>query len=123
MLRHPPVSPPTDTLFPLTTFVRSRLTQVLHGRCGVGDQLFHVAAVLRDGGGQGSQVADELLDVAQVAVAEQRLCSQQQQVDVLQHFRRPRSEEHTPELQSLMRTSYAVFCLKKTKKINIQIQQ
>src|SRR3546814_9419230 len=30
-----------------------------------------------------------------------------------------RSEEHTSELQSLMRISYAVFCLKKTKKINI----
>src|SRR3546814_8984045 len=29
-----------------------------------------------------------------------------------------RSEEHTSELQSLMRTSYAVFCLKKTKKHN-----
>src|SRR3546814_3207065 len=29
---------------------------------------------------------------------------------------RPRSEEHTSELQSLMRTSYAVFCLTKTKK-------
>src|SRR3546814_8370701 len=29
-----------------------------------------------------------------------------------------RSDEHTPELQSLMRTSYAVFCLKKTKKNN-----
>src|SRR3546814_7778545 len=31
---------------------------------------------------------------------------------------RPRSEEHTSELQSLMRTSYAVFCLKKKKKTN-----
>src|SRR3546814_3616512 len=31
-----------------------------------------------------------------------------------------RSEEHTPELQSLMRTSYAVFCLK--KKINITVK-
>src|SRR3546814_8791055 len=31
---------------------------------------------------------------------------------------RPRSEEHTPELQSLMRISYAVFCLKKKKTIN-----
>src|SRR3546814_6744443 len=30
----------------------------------------------------------------------------------------PRSEEHTSELQSLMRISYAVFCLKKKKKIN-----
>src|SRR3546814_7985195 len=33
-------------------------------------------------------------------------------------FERRRSEEHTSELQSLMRTSYAVFCLKKTKYIN-----
>src|SRR3546814_2128097 len=31
-----------------------------------------------------------------------------------------RSEEHTSELQSLMRTSYAVFCLKKKKTINIK---
>src|SRR3546814_2561370 len=33
-----------------------------------------------------------------------------------QHGRRVRSEEHTSELQSLMRISYAVFCLKKNKK-------
>src|SRR3546814_9407268 len=33
-------------------------------------------------------------------------------------FRQPRSEEHTSELQSLMRISYAVFCLKKKKKTN-----
>src|SRR3546814_7602887 len=34
-----------------------------------------------------------------------------------------RSEEHTSELQSLMRISYAVFCLKKKKKKNITITQ
>src|SRR3546814_10358607 len=34
-------------------------------------------------------------------------------------FNRLRSEEHTSELQSLMRTSYAVFCLKKKKKYNL----
>src|SRR3546814_2174700 len=34
-------------------------------------------------------------------------------LDVLQYLRAPRSEEHTSELQSLMRISYAVFCLKK----------
>src|SRR3546814_4079903 len=33
---------------------------------------------------------------------------------IADHFRRDRSEEHTSELQSLMRNSYAVFCLKKT---------
>src|SRR3546814_2404098 len=35
----------------------------------------------------------------------------------------PRSEEHTSELQSLMRISYAVFCLKKKKKIRKNISQ
>src|SRR3546814_1040791 len=36
--------------------------------------------------------------------------------------RKSRSEEHTSELQSLMRISYAVFCLKKKKKIRTKIQ-
>src|SRR3546814_3014190 len=36
--------------------------------------------------------------------------------DLAPHPRRPRSEEHTSELQSLMRNSYAVFCLKKKNK-------
>src|SRR3546814_7870091 len=36
--------------------------------------------------------------------------------DAARHLRRPRSEEHTSELQSLMRISYAVFCLKKKTK-------
>src|SRR3546814_3408464 len=35
---------------------------------------------------------------------------------LIRHFRDERSEEHTSELQSLMRISYAVFCLKKKKK-------
>src|SRR3546814_9141610 len=39
-------------------------------------------------------------------------------VDRTRRLRRGRSEEHTSELQSLMRTSYAVFCLKKKKHIN-----
>src|SRR3546814_1138021 len=38
-------------------------------------------------------------------------------------FPRARSEEHTSELQSLMRISYAVFCLKKKKKLYHKIQQ
>src|SRR3546814_3604731 len=39
----------------------------------------------------------------------------------LNRFGRVRSEEHTSELQSLMRSSYAVFCLKKKKKTNASI--
>src|SRR3546814_3002958 len=41
------------------------------------------------------------------------VCSRQPERD---RYRLPRSEEHTSELQSLMRISYAVFCLKKTTK-------
>src|SRR3546814_7232085 len=37
------------------------------------------------------------------------------QQQFMEHFERFRSEEHTSELQSLMRNSYAVFCLKKKK--------
>src|SRR3546814_2249218 len=39
--------------------------------------------------------------------------------EAMESFRGLRSEEHTSELQSLMRISYAVFCLKKTKNTNI----
>src|SRR3546814_4288040 len=47
------------------------------------------------------------------------------EADIRPQHRRsnPRSEEHTSELQSLMRISYAVFCLKKKKKMNTDTQQ
>src|SRR3546814_1124891 len=87
MIRRPPRSTRTDTLFPYTTLVRS-----LEIRCfpppGTGLlaelRLFHPSCA----------------------------CSP-----------RPRSEEHTSELQSLMRISYAVFCLKKKKKHTMIIRQ
>src|SRR3546814_8388293 len=44
-----------------------------------------------------------------------RPCATGTSVDLRATTRPDRSEEHTSELQSLMRTSYAVFCLKKTK--------
>src|SRR3546814_2660334 len=72
MIRRPPRSTRTDTLFPYTTLFRSQQT---------------VAGLAN-----GSQVSFAGVPVGQV-----------------------RSEEHTSELQSLMRISYAVFCLKKKK--------
>src|SRR3546814_10320456 len=87
MIRRPPRSTRTDTLFPYTTLFRS---QVLRARLVLvqrGDLLF--------GGGP-----------ARVVLAQ-----------VFLHVLVDRSEEHTSELQSLMRISYAVFCLKKKKKI------
>src|SRR3546814_6797866 len=96
MIRRPPRSTRTDTLFPYTTLFRSADARhrVRHRREGAGSARRHRAQSLRDGlDGQGGLRAR----FAPV----------------------PRSEEHTSELQSLMRISYAVFCLKKkkTKKI------
>src|SRR3546814_6607722 len=96
MIRRPPRSTRTDTLFPYTTLFRS-------GSGGVGS-----AGGLFDGLVDGAEHALSggvaHLDAQAVAEAQER---------------RPggavpqRSEEHTSELQSLMRISYAVFCLKK----------
>src|SRR3546814_3033577 len=87
MIRRPPRSTRTDTLFPYTTLFRSDL---LHG----------CLPFLDDGG--------------------RILRRQQRGHDGQRHGRhqapQQRSEEHTSELQSLMRISYAVFCLKKKKK-------
>src|SRR3546814_18076257 len=89
MIRRPPRSTRTDTLFPYTTLFRSAF-----GRHIVGGD-----AVMRHferSGAQDDRAADGV--PARHALAMQR-------------YRR--SEEHTSELQSLMRISYAVFCLKK----------
>src|SRR3546814_5508581 len=91
MIRRPPRSTRTDTLFPYTTLFRSdgrrghrrggrRRESSRRNRCAEGHRDHHLLVPLS------------------------------------------RSEEHTSELQSLMRISYAVFCLKK-KKNNIKIAQ
>src|SRR3546814_8021859 len=86
MIRRPPRSTRTDTLFPYTTLFRSL-------------------------------AVDVQLDVALGAVGIQVEKLRDERVrDAGIHARAEvRSEEHTSELQSLMRTSYAVFCLKKKK--------
>src|SRR3546814_4600468 len=92
MIRRPPRSTRTDTLFPYTTLFRSS-AQGRADRGGRGDRargergLRGVAREFRAGAGSGRGAA------------------------FAHHLR---SEEHTSELQSLMRISYAVFCLKKT---------
>src|SRR3546814_10129575 len=81
MIRRPPRSTRTDTLFPYTTLFRS-LPGALHAQCPV------LCA-------QGPEHCRRRRDPPGLPAA------------------RSRSEEHTSELQSLMRISYAVFCLKK----------
>src|SRR3546814_9123329 len=92
MIRRPPRSTRTDTLFPYTTLFRSRRDRPRRPRARP-----HRVVRPRPG----------LCPLADLTSAGQQ---QRLRDDV-------RSEEHTSELQSLMRISYAVFCLKKKKEI------
>src|SRR3546814_2752055 len=95
MIRRPPRSTRTDTLFPYTTLFRSHSAssydaandRVDHRR----ERRLGAIALTSGQAGRGENAEDDVA-VRMAAV---------------------RSEEHTSELQSLMRISYAVFCLKK----------
>src|SRR3546814_5030953 len=113
MIRRPPRSTRTDTLFPYTTLFRS-FNVTLHHHAG---EVLEVHLV-DDAGARRHhlEVLERLLAPAQEAVAllvafELDLAVEVQRVRAAEH----RSEEHTSELQSLMRIWYAVFCLKKNK--------
>src|SRR3546814_8596785 len=105
MIRRPPRSTRTDTLFPYTTLFRSPGKRELFLLRPVGLQLVE----------RPLQVVRHLAALAGERKAEVVPCGRRQQ------HRDHRSEEHTSELQSLMRTSYAVFCLKK-KKAQVETQ-
>src|SRR3546814_13088080 len=87
MIRRPPRSTRTDTLFPYTTLFRSE-SYLRHAAASRDVRLFEMPSPFRK---------DAWLQCRQASL-------------------QPRSEEHTSEFQSLMRISYAVFCLKKKKK-------
>src|SRR3546814_2057911 len=93
MIRRPPRSTRTDTLFPYTTRFRSPMANDLHG----GPETVRTST--------------------EVQIPKRTYVSVP--MSIIHAGGRPtfrdeeRSEEHTSELQSLMRTSYAVFCLKK----------
>src|SRR3546814_6631262 len=115
MIRRPPRSTRTDTLFPYTTLFRSccyparghigqRFPECLlpmfqyfvgceapHGRTGIFAQPYAQCSI-------GAELGQRLCQCRHIAIGNEN-----------------RSEEHTSELQSLMRISYAVFCLKKKK--------
>src|SRR3546814_3744106 len=92
MIRRPPISTRTDTLFPYTTLFRSKNKGGWRAIVAIADVSFYVrpdGALDREARRRGNSVyfPDRVV----------------------------RSEEHTSELRSLMRSSYAVFCLKKKK--------
>src|SRR3546814_10253820 len=97
MIRRPPRSTRTDTLFPYTTLFRSIVLQNKLMPKGCENVQQHEAK---------HQIGQQFMRF--VRNAGNRVLLSQAKF-------RDRSEEHTSELQSLMRISYAVFCLKKKK--------
>src|SRR3546814_9287643 len=122
MIRPPPRSTRTDTLFPYTTLFRSagrrrHRTQDPGRRSGRGDpqpgrgrlpahrRRLRRAVDVRHAGAGGDRARQHAPGFGHPGAADRERAA----------ALRPRSEEHTSELQSLMRISYAVFCLKKKK--------
>src|SRR3546814_4640334 len=119
MFLRPPRSTRTDTRFPYTTLFRSRAA----GRDQRAFALDQAGELLqpeppRDETRDRAGVVDRVIDlaVARVRRDDERRDARARPPAIALGRRDmipPRSEEHTSELQSLMRISYAVFCLKK----------
>src|SRR3546814_10759639 len=101
MIRRPPRSTRTDTLFPYTTLFRSGRA----GELGFLDDIVERNALVGD-----AVAGEDARTMEPPFVAAEHQVRIRNQADAGR-----RSEEHTSELQSLMRISYAVFCLKKKK--------
>src|SRR3546814_9740551 len=112
MIRRPPRSTRTDTLVPYTTLFRTMRTRTRNkdrGHCSGTSPVFE-GAPFGKANGKLPGKTESYLNGTHVA-------ARRRDADRPRPPKRPlfRSEEHTSELQSLMRISYAVFCLKKKK--------
>src|SRR3546814_4923817 len=105
MIRRPPRSTRTDTLFPYTTLFRSQfnLSDIRVGRAENPQILGGDIVVV--GNSFAKQLFRDFLQLSPLLAT------------VFVRLDGRRSEEHTSELQSLMRISYAVFCLKKKNQV------
>src|SRR3546814_2702567 len=118
MMRPPPTSTRTDTLFPYTTLFRSDRPPPIAAYAP--DRTLYLTSFTKitvPGLRIGYLVAP---DRYVAAVANRHLVLNWMATPAIAEIATRRSEEHTSELQSLMRISYAVFCLKKTKNKNIR---
>src|SRR3546814_2899602 len=111
MLLRPPRSTRTDTLFPYTTLFRSGRLGAPSGK--LRPPLQHLIRRAMPVG-PGADVGDDLV-ARRLTPLDRRRGEVRQQHRIAQREQFGRSEEHTSELQSLMRIAYAVFCLKKKK--------
>src|SRR3546814_9368597 len=129
MIRRPPRSTRTDTLFPYTTLFRSDFANY-RGRHG-GDFADRPGETRRAYRQDGRAARRRLSEKSPRPAG--RVRKPARRVEALNRSPAtlfglllasglPRSEEHTSELQSLMRISYAVFCLKKKNQTNTQSQ-
>src|SRR3546814_6812909 len=105
MRLRPPRSTRTDTLFPYTTLVRSVIAQLPAEQVVLDGWFLDASGHLAGCFNYQQFLADE--------------CTRNLEIEPRSALR---SEEHTSELQSLMRISYAVFCLKKKKQTHLQIR-
>src|SRR3546814_10209971 len=110
MIRRPPRSTRTDTLFPYTTLFRSAVLAVADERIEMAT--VEMVPMLAEGHARLTEELHRLRTVERPSI-----------VEAIEEARAHRSEEHTSELQSLMRISYAVFCLKKKNKQKLKKKQ
>src|SRR3546814_3135533 len=121
MVRRPQRSTRTATLFPYTTLFRSPSRHAAY----VGASAFahkgglHVSAVMKDPRTYEHVPPESVGNTRQILISDQagrsNLLVRLTEAGIPFNPEDSRSEEHTSELQSLMRISYAVFCLKKKK--------
>src|SRR3546814_7654247 len=114
MIRRPPRSTRTDTLCPYTTLFRSRVAVVGTGYVGLVSgaclaELGFTTWCIDKDAAKIERLKQGIMPIFEANLGHRR----QQSSGWPSAFYHLRSEEHTSELQSLMRISYAVFCLKK----------
>src|SRR3546814_9682051 len=113
MIRRPPRSTRTHTRFPYTTLFRSRF--LMTEQAARYFEPFDLDVTLRDAARTDdlrppARLSGHRMRRGDILVHRQRVADQDR---IVARVVQPRSEEHTSELQSLMRISYAVFCLTK----------
>src|SRR3546814_2821948 len=107
MIRRPPISTRTDTLFPYTTLFRSQTRPTFHGMSATHPETYTKPYTVFGLIKLNVSYTDTYGSLAPLKIECRKACWFESG--------QGRSEEHTSELQSLMRSSYAVFCLKKKR--------